>query len=189
MTLALPLVTARLVLRDFRADDLTAVLAYAGDPEVMRFMFYEPRDRADAEAYLARMLASQRETPRRLYELAVERRSDARVIGGCDLTLESEREADLGYLLGRAAWGQGYATELARALVTAGFEQLGLARIFSVCAAGHRASARVLEKAGLVHEATIPRYIEARGRSWDVERYAVSRVSGAGSAPSTSVKP
>ena len=174
--LALPLTSERLVLRDFRADDLDAVLAYASDPEVMRFMFYERRDRADAEAYLARMLASQRESPRRIYELAVERRRDGRVIGAGDLTLAGESEADLGYILARHAWGAGYATELALALVDAGFAGLGLTRIFSVCAAGHRASARVLEKAGLRHEAHVPGYVHARGRSWDVERYALMRV-------------
>ena len=174
MTLRLPLRTERLVLRDFRADDLDAVLAYSGDPEVVRFMFYGPRDAAGARAYLDAMLASQAERPRRVFELAVEQ--DGAVVGACDLTLEGEREADLGYILGRSAWGRGLATEITRALVRAGFEQLGLERIFAVCAVGHAASARVLVKAGLRHEATLRRFKRARGRDWDVERYAVTRV-------------
>jgi len=45
--------------------------------------------------------------------------------------------------------GLGYATEAARGLVRAGFEQLGVARIFATCDVANRASARVLEKAGL----------------------------------------
>jgi RimJ/RimL family protein N-acetyltransferase len=182
-SLALPLRTERLVLRDFRADDLAAVLAYSSDPEVTRFMFYEPRDEAAARAYHQRMLASQRETPRRVFELAVERAADGRVIGNCDLTLEGPREADLGYLLARDAWGAGLATELARALVHAGFAQLGLDRIFAVCAVGHTASARVLEKAGLRHEATLHAFTESRGRHWDVDRYALLRTDWSARAP------
>jgi RimJ/RimL family protein N-acetyltransferase len=149
----MPLRTARLVLRDFRSDDFADVLAYGSDPEVVRFMFFDPRDAASTRAYLERMLASQREEPRRIFELAVERTSDGRVIGACDLTLEGEREADLGYILAREAWEHGYASEVARALVQAGFEQLGLERIFAVCAVGHAASARVLEKLGMHREA------------------------------------
>ena len=175
MALALPLRTARLVLRDFRSDDFDDVLAYGSDPEVVRFMFFDPRDAAGTRAYLEHMLASQREEPRRTFELAVERDGDGRVIGACDLTLEGEREADLGYILAREAWGRGHASEIARALVRAGFEQLGLERIFAVCAVGHAASARVLEKAGLRHEATLRGFKQARGRSWDVERYAIIR--------------
>jgi len=175
VALALPLRTARLVLRDFRSDDFDDVLAYGSDPEVVRFMFFDPRDAAGTRAYLEHMLASQREEPRRIFELAVERDGDGRVIGACDLTLEGEREADLGYILAREAWGRGHASEIARALVRAGFEQLGLERIFAVCAVGHAASARVLEKAGLRHEATLRDFKQARGRSWDVERYAIIR--------------
>ena len=188
MALALPLRTARLVLRDFHSDDFADVLAYGSDPEVVRFMFFDPRDAAGTRAYLERMLASQREEPRRIFELAVERTSDGRVIGACDLTLEGEREADLGYILAREAWGHGHASEIARALVRAGFEQLGLERIFAVCAVGHTASARVLEKAGLRHEATLRDFKQARGRSWDVERYAILRAQWrpSWSAPPTS---
>jgi [ribosomal protein S5]-alanine N-acetyltransferase len=86
--LHLPLYTPRLLLRDFILADFQAIHAYASDPEVTEFMFYGPRDEADTAAYLQRMLQSQRERPRRIWELAVIRREDARLIGACDVTLE-----------------------------------------------------------------------------------------------------
>src|SRR5215510_8451069 len=128
--LALPLYTPRLLLRDFLPTDLQAIHAYASDPEVTRFMFYGPRDEADTIAYLQRMLQSQVERPRRMWELAVIRRADDRLIGACDVTLENAHEGDLGYIFARNAWGQGYASEAARAMVDAGFAQLQLERIF-----------------------------------------------------------
>lgn len=96
------------------------------------------------------------------------------VIGACDLTLEDIYTADLGYILARDAWGQGYATEIAYTLLHAGFAQLDLQRVFAFCDIHHLASVRVLEKAGLRRETTLYDYREAKGRSWDVYRYTIT---------------
>jgi [ribosomal protein S5]-alanine N-acetyltransferase len=173
-TLSLPIHTPRLTLRDFCASDFARVFAYASDPEVTRFMFYGPRDKAETQGYLQRMLRSQTERPRLTWEVAVLRTEDARLIGACDLTIEEAHVADLGYILACDAWGQGYATELARTLLRVGFEQLRLHRIFAICDIHHMASVRVLEKAGLQREATLFGYKEANGRSWDMHRYALT---------------
>ena len=71
VSLSIPLRTARLTLRDFAPSDFDAIHAYASDPEVTRYMFYGPRTVADTHAYLERMLASQREEPRLIWELGV----------------------------------------------------------------------------------------------------------------------
>jgi ribosomal-protein-alanine N-acetyltransferase len=174
--LHLPLHTPRLLLRDFILADFQAIHAYASDPEVTRFMFYGPRDEADTAAYLQRMLQSQRERPRRIWELAVIRREDARLIGACDVTIEENEPAgDLGYIFAHEAWGQGYASEAARAMVDAGFAQLHLERVFATCAIDHSASAHVLEKVGLRRRTVLRQYKEAKGRWWDMYLYEISR--------------
>ena len=173
--LALPILTARLLLRDFRTDDYEAIYAYAADCEVTRLMFYGPRDEADTREYLARMLASQASSPRLAWELAVVDRAQGRLVGACDLTLDNDREADLGYIFGRDVWGRGYASEAAAAMVRAGFEHLRLERIYGICEITHAASGRVLEKAGLRRIQTVRRYREAKGRWWDVYMYEILR--------------
>jgi RimJ/RimL family protein N-acetyltransferase len=173
--LALPIVTPRLALRDFVAGDLEAVLAYASDPEATRLMFYGPRDGEATRAYLAQMLATQGERPRLTWELAVVERAGERVIGSCDLTLSNEREGDLGYIFARPSWGRGFATEAARAMVRAGFEQLRLERIFAMCDVSHDASRRVLEKAGLRSKGVVSGARQAKGRSWDMWLYELLR--------------
>jgi [ribosomal protein S5]-alanine N-acetyltransferase len=172
--LRLPIVTARLRLRDFVPVDLAAVHAFGSDPEVTRFMFWGPRDAAESRAYLDRMLASQRQRPRLVWELAVVRRANDALIGACDLTLDDDgATGDLGYLLARPAWGAGYATEIARALVAAGFEQLRLRRIFATCDIDNAASARVLEKAGLRFEARLGHHIHVKDRWWHSLQYGL----------------
>jgi RimJ/RimL family protein N-acetyltransferase len=167
--------TQRLLLRDFRSDDYEAIYSYAADPEVTRQMFYGPRDGADTREYLARVLTSQTESPRLRWELAVVDLACGQLVGACDLTLDNEREADLGYIFRRQAWGRGYATEAARAMVHAGFQQLLLERIYGVCEVSHAASRGVLAKAGLRWVQTVSRYREAKGRWWDVHVYEVRR--------------
>lgn len=58
---------------------------------------------------------------------------------------------ELGYRLLRTAWGRGYASEMARALVTYGFERLQLREIVAVVLPQNRASVRVIQKAGLTY--------------------------------------
>jgi len=157
-TIALPRHTSRLTLRDMCAADFDAIHPYASDPEVTRYMFYGPRSEEDTRAYLERVLATQVSTPRRVWELAIVETAGDRLVGACDLTLEHSDEADLGFMLSREVWGRGYATEAARALVRAGFDELGVKRIFATCDVANHASARVLEKAGLRREATLDRH-------------------------------
>jgi RimJ/RimL family protein N-acetyltransferase len=173
--LSLPLATDRLVLRDVVMEDTPAIHAYASDPAVTAYMFYGPREEPDTRAYVSAVVASQTDTPRRRWELAVEDRSTGLVIGGCDLTMTNSRESDLGYVLSSQAWGRGYATELAKALVHAGFAQLGLERIFATCELTHTRSQRVLEKAGLERVRRLSRTTYAKGRWWDMWLYELHR--------------
>jgi [ribosomal protein S5]-alanine N-acetyltransferase len=171
----LPVRTARLFARDFVASDFDAVHAYASDPDVTRFMFFAPRTPEETRAYLERMAAAARQEPRTVWELAVIRAADGRLIGGCDLTLEQPHEADLGFIFARDVWGHGYASEIARALVRAGFEALGVVRVFATCDVDNHASARVLERAGLRREARLDRHKFARDRWWTSFLYGLRR--------------
>ena len=173
--LALPLHTDRLRLRDFTNDDYDAIHAYASDGEVTRYMFFGPRTEAETREYLGRMLASQRATPRMIWELAVVRLADERLIGGCDLTLIHADEADLGFILSRGVWGCGYATEAARALVRAAFDELRVARVVATCDVDNHASAHVLGKAGLHRDGTLERHKFAKGVWWTSYLYTLTR--------------
>jgi RimJ/RimL family protein N-acetyltransferase len=174
--IALPIETERLLLRDFVAADLEAVHGWRSDPEVTRNMFYGPDTLPQSRSYLAELLEYQEMEQRPGWELAIERKADGRVIGACDVTLSKMGTlGDVGYALARDAWGSGYATEAARAMVAAGFEQLGVWHMVGICDPANEASGHVLAKAGLLFEEDLPKNWTAKGRLWDIRRYGITR--------------
>ena len=86
-----------------------------------------------------------------------------------------DRRAELGYWLGADAWGSGYATEAATALVDFGFREMGLARIYAQVLAGNDASCRVLEKLGMLSEGIRRRHIRKGKTLHDVVLYGILR--------------
>ena len=152
--MAIPIHTSRLILRDFYPEDWLEVHRYAGDPEVVKFMNWGPNSEADTKAFIAQAIAQSLERPRRCYHLAVALKATGQVIGGATLRmLDLEPDAgELGYTLHPQAWGQGFATELARALIEYGFTELQLRRIWATCRPDNIASFKVLRKLGLHFE-------------------------------------
>jgi RimJ/RimL family protein N-acetyltransferase len=173
--LQLPIVTARLVLREFTREDLAAIHAYSSDPRVTRYLFFGPRDLDATAEYLDELIASQAERPRTRFELAVTESAGAALIGACDLSLIETGTIDLGYMLGTPHWGQGYATELALALAAAAFRDLRAERVISTVDVNNQASIRVLEKVGMRWEAIYRRHRRAKNRWWDCHLYTLPR--------------
>ncbi len=87
----------------------------------------------------------------------VDRVSDGAFIGWCGLTSWNPdfRSASLGYVFDAAAWGRGYATETAHAVLRWAFDTLDLNRVQAEADTRNVASARVLEKLGFVREGTL----------------------------------
>ena len=143
---ALPeLRTERLLLRPFRSGDVDDVFAYATDPEWSRYLpVPDPYTRRDAEEFVARCLLADGE---RRFEWAVVH--DGRVSGGVSLTVHRPGVAELGYSTARLLWGQGLATEAARAVIAHAFENLGLVRIQAFADVRNKGSWRVMEKLGM----------------------------------------
>ena len=173
--LTLPVRTERLNLREFVPADFDAVLSYSSDPRVTRYLFFGPRDADSTAEYLEGLLASQRERPRTRFELAVEEIASGRVIGACDLSLIERHVVDLGYMLGHADWGKGYATEISLALIDAAFFDLHAERVISTVDVNNNASIRVLEKIGMRWEAVFRKHRRAKNRWWDCHLFILPR--------------
>lgn len=145
-----PLVTERLELRRFTPADLEPLLGVFGDPEVMRYVGAErrPLDRQQVAALMARAEAQWQQQGFGL--LAVVERETGRLIGEAGIQpLEQGPDIEAGYTLARAAWGRGYATEAARAILAWAFVGLGLHRLVAVADPANAASLRVLDKVGM----------------------------------------
>ncbi|MFI2612345.1 GNAT family N-acetyltransferase [Kitasatospora sp. NPDC018619] len=152
------LTTERLLLRRFTTADADRLVELDGDPEVMRFL---TGGKPSAREWVERtLLPTYLEHYRRYGDLgwwAAEERAGGAFLGWFEFrpTREGERaEVELGYRLRRDAWGRGYATEGARALVRRGFAELGVERVVAYTMAVNAGSRRVMEKSGLSYVRT-----------------------------------
>lgn len=145
--------TERLVLRRFTEADEDNLYDLNSDPAVMRFLNGGkpiPRDVIRSEI-LPRFLHSY-EGHTRYGVWAVIEKSSGDFLGWFSLRPQdggSADEAELGYRLRASAWGKGYGTEGARALIRKGFTELGVQRVLANTYQDNLASRRVMEKAGL----------------------------------------
>lgn len=152
---AYPIRTERLTLRPVTMDDLDDVYAYQSRPDVVRWMLgAEPRTREQSRASV---LAMAGEDAWRAEGdcLTVAVVVDARVIGAVELVWRSARDrtAELGYVFHPDHGGRGLATEAVVALVSWGFDEVGLHRVFGCCHARNEASARLMTRIGMRQEA------------------------------------
>jgi [ribosomal protein S5]-alanine N-acetyltransferase len=158
MSFPVQLQTTRLVLRPPTEADAEAVFSrYAQDPVVSRFLTWEPHTSVESvRAYLERITHDNREGRSAGY--LVFARDGDQLLGSIGGAINDSR-MQFGYCLARDAWGRGFATEAARAFVAAVLAQPSVWRIQAHCDLENPASARVLEKAGLVLEGTLRRYM------------------------------
>lgn len=168
--------TARLRLRPFSDSDADVLFALHSNAYVLRYWDAPPwNERERAVRFIA--------TCREITEagtgtrLAVERGSDGAFIGWCGLTRWNSdyRSASLGYCFDDAAWGQGYATESARALLQWAFDTLAINRVQAETDTRNAASARVLEKLGFVREGTLREDCVVNGEVSDSWVYGLLR--------------
>lgn len=170
-----PLETERLRLRPFRPEDYDDVHAYGSDPRVSRFMEWGPNTPEISSHFLNLQLKQQETWPRSDVSLAVEVKASGTVAGSIRLWTvdEAHRTAELGYSLGRPYWRQGIGSEAARAMLTAGFETLGLHRIIATCDVRNRGSWGVMRKLGMRREARLRRDRIVKGDWRDTYLYAL----------------
>ncbi len=150
--------TARLLLRLPRLDDAAAIFrAYARDPEVTRYLVWTPKQSMDeVEDFCRRSVAAWSAGAQFPWVITLLGSSDP--IGMIDLRM-AEHAAEIGYVLARAEWNKGYMTETVRAVIDAAFALPGICRVWATCDIDNSASARVLEKTGMLREGILRRAV------------------------------
>jgi RimJ/RimL family protein N-acetyltransferase len=152
--------TPRLVLRQFTEDDVDNLFGLNSDPEVMRYLTGgRPTPREEIRDQITPLHLAVYDRFDGLGTWAAESAATGEFLGwfhlragpGADIT-----NVDLGYRLRRSAWHQGYATEGSRALISLGFTDLGVERVFGHTMTVNTASRRVMEKCGLTLVRTTP---------------------------------
>ena len=168
--------TERLLLRKITPADEADVFAYASDPEVPKYMPWEAHHSLEVtRAYLAGVFERyQNHSPG---PWGIVHKRDAKLIGTCAYHdwQRDDRRAEIGYVLSRSYWGQGYMAEATRAIMAFGFRELGLNRIQAMCDLPNTGSARVMEKVGMRFEGVLREYFFEKGSYVDLKLYSILR--------------
>jgi RimJ/RimL family protein N-acetyltransferase len=140
--------TERLLLRAWQPSDEAPFAALNADPDVTRYLS-GPMRRDESDELLARIRGHWQEHGFGLY--AVEVKQSGAFIGFVGLAIPSFLPdvlpaVEVGWRLAREHWGNGYATEGARASLRHGFEELGLRQIVSIIDPRNAASVRVAQR-------------------------------------------
>lgn len=106
--------------------------------------------------------------------LCAQERSSRKVIGSIMMySVHNPTRAQIGFYINRAFWGCGFATEMVRAANTFAFEELEYNRIEAECYMENTASARVMERCGMVYEGLSRDYYCVNGIQKNVTHYAI----------------
>ena len=167
----LPIDTERLTLRAFERSDIDELTGFYGLPEAQRYLDLNARDRADVKSALEAMRLQTRLTrPGDTLTLAVERKSDARLVGHVSLiwTDATASQAELRFFFDPAVRRQNYGAESVRKLLDIGFDDFSFHRVFARCGGKSQGSARLLKELGMRLEAHYREHALFQGE-WDEE--------------------
>jgi len=148
--------TARLVLRSWRGEDLAPFAAICADPLVMATLG-PVMTLEESRVLIERAQAREADDGHTFW--ALERKDDQRLIGWCGVIRGSAGpvagKAELGWRLASQCWGQGYASEAARASIDWTFANLPDDTAWAITHSGNRRSRAVMERMGMVYCPTL----------------------------------
>ncbi|MBQ1542133.1 GNAT family N-acetyltransferase [Caulobacter sp. CCUG 60055] len=144
--------TERLLLRAWTDADRAPFAAINADPEVRRYYYPSVLDAAETDALIDEAIAQHARDG--FGFMAVRRKADGVLIGGAGLSVAGdeapgEDRIELGWILGRAFWRQGYAAEISAACLDFAWSVLRLGRVIGYTSKINLPSQRAMEKIGM----------------------------------------
>jgi RimJ/RimL family protein N-acetyltransferase len=178
VTYKLPIETDRLTLRRYVATDYDDLLKLQSNPEVTRFLLYDPKTPEQVQESLAgRMADVPMDGPDQALTLAVILRETGQHLGEVTLFVENfeHQGGELGFVFHPESHGHGYAGEASVELLRLGFEELEMHRIIGRLDATNTSSAKLLQRLGMRQEAHFVRNEFLKGEWTDEAVFAMLR--------------
>ncbi len=172
---SLPVIkTERLILRPFNHEDVNDLFEYASNPDITKYVLWYPHTSKyeslefinnTVEAYI-----KNEPSP-----WAIEFVQTNKVIGSIgfnNYSIQNEK-ADIGFAISKKYWGKGITVEALKPIIEYSFKKLNLHRLEAHCIVSNKASARVLEKAGMKYEGTFREFTKVKGKFISAKFYAI----------------
>jgi len=149
--------TERLRLRKIRLADADPIFRqYAQDPEVTKYVSWRAHQNLDETREYVRMCLLAWDVGK-AFHWVIERAEDKQLMGMIIARVNAEKW-ELGYVLARAYWRQGFMTEAVKGIIAWALKQKDIHRVWAVCDVDNIASARVMEKVGMQREGILKRW-------------------------------
>ncbi len=170
------IVADKISLRTLRASDVVSLFQNAKDKDIAKYTTLpHPYKLKNATDFIKITKKNQRQ--KKAYELGIELKETKEIIGMVSLMdIDSRnKNAELGYWLGKKYWGKKIMKEAIKLILNFGFKRLKLVKVYARVAHPNIASARLLEKSGFTYEGKL-RKKEFRNKRWcDELRYSILR--------------
>lgn len=166
----------RLKLQEITESDIEQIHKLNSSPEVEEYNTLGiPENMEVTEKFVRLMIEVQKAENRKSYDWKIIRKDSGEFIGMAGITLSANRFklGEIYYDLLPSQWGQGYATEVTKALIKAGFEEFYLHKVEAGVATENIRSIRVLEKSGMTREGLRRKILPIRGEWKDNYHYAI----------------
>ncbi len=165
------LLSDRITLRKFNADDCMDVLEYGSDELTVKYLVWNAfKNLEEAKAAISNYYLS------RPGIYAIELNEHKKCIGCISIELElSHEKASFGYVLNRKYWGKGYMTEALTTILSFCFDRLELNRVEATHYVGNEASGIVMEKCRMKHEGVGNKEVKIKGVFHDVVHYGITK--------------
>ncbi len=167
--------TKRLILRELKINDAEEIYIYLSDSDVTKYLEGNADSKEEAQGYISWCAKGFME--RKDIRWGIELKANKELIGDCGLghINEPKRPTELGYMLSKKYWDQGYMSEALSAILKYGFNELDLHRIQGWTHPDNKASSKLLMKYGFIKEGFHREfiYIWHKGIYIDAEMYAL----------------
>jgi RimJ/RimL family protein N-acetyltransferase len=149
----------RLLLRMPMMEDAFPIFElYAQDQEVTKYLTFDPHQSIkDTKSFLKRCLNNWKNNTS--FPWTIVRRKDKQLLGMIDIVSIEQSGIQLGYVLAKTYWGNGYMTESLKLIIQWALKQKDIYRVWAVCDIENTASARVMEKADMQREGMLRRWV------------------------------
>jgi RimJ/RimL family protein N-acetyltransferase len=162
----------RLMYRKFDENDFSVVFEWHGDKDNMGYRRDGVKTDAETQEYLNWIIDESNVDECKNFWFAAVRKEDNILIGE-GLIKDVPKKPEIGWLVGKNYWQNGYGTEIGNALLKYSFEVLGLHRVIAACHVENHASYKLMERIGMRREAY---FVKERlyGSEWcDRYQYAI----------------
>ena len=151
--------TKRLFLRKPVIEDAVPIFEnYAQDPEVTRFLTWKSHKSINETKFFIQRCEKVWEEGS-AFPWSIVRKYDNQLLGMIEIVMIDHAGVNLGYVLARPFWGEGYMVEALRIITKWAINQNDIFRVWAFCDVENTTSARVLEKSGMDKEGILRRWI------------------------------